>query len=182
MFQEDHGRNESGSPPIGHVIGIRLIPVSSPQQSILEKAEVCYHCGERITGKACQDCSTLCPFDSKKCRWCGFEFKCGGPSIRTQEFEIKAKLIPTFLIRFRLLPESIRFSEDKVVVSTPGVFRLWVNETEVPWNKVAGFDYRSGIFWDSVEIETRGQKPTTIRCLSKDHGRRVRDILRSLEK
>ena len=85
------------------------------------------------------------------------------------------------LIRARLLCESIRFNEEKVVISTPGLFRLWVNEAEVPWNKVAGFDYRSGIIWDSILIETRGQKPTMIRCLSKEDGERFRAILRSLE-
>lgn len=85
------------------------------------------------------------------------------------------------MIRSRFLCESIRCNEEKVVVATPGFCRLWVNESEVPWNKVAGFDYRSGIFWDSVMIETRGQKPTNIRCLSKKDGERFREILRSLE-
>lgn len=141
----------------------------------------CCHCGERISGKACGDCCTLCPSEARICRWCGFEFPQSAKRIRIEDFEIRAKQLPTLLIRLRILCESILFNEEKVVVSTPGLFRLWVNESEVPWNKVAGFDYRSGIFWDSVQIETRGQKPTTIRCLAKKDGERIREILRRLE-
>lgn len=151
------------------------------KETISAEAEVCSHCGERITGKACEDCSTLCPEEAKICRWCGFTFGAPAKKIGIDEFEITAQPLPTFLIRLRFLCESIRFNEEKLVVSTPGFFRLWVNENEVPWNKVAGFDYRSGIFWDAVEIETRGQNPTKIRCLSKQDGERLRDILRSLE-
>jgi RNA polymerase subunit RPABC4/transcription elongation factor Spt4 len=129
------------------------------KEAISENAEICYHCGERITGKICEDCLTMCPENAKLCRWCGFKFRQTTKRIGIEEFEIRAKHLPTFLFRLRLLCKSIRFNEEKVIVSTPGLFRLWVNEAEVPWNKVAGFDYRSGIFWDSVEIETRGQKP-----------------------
>ena len=146
-----------------------------------ENAEVCSHCGERIKGKACEDCLSICPDNAKVCRWCGFKFRSETQKIGIDEFVINAKFLPTLLIRMRFLCESIRFNEEKVVISTPGLFRLWVNEAEVPWNKVAGFDYRSGIFWDSVLIETRGQKPTMIRCLAKGDGERFREILRSLE-
>ena len=151
------------------------------QETIPGNAEMCSHCGERIKGKPCDDCLTLCPENAKVCRWCGFKFRLETETIGIDEFVINARFLPTLLIRSRLLCESIRFNEEKVVISTPGLFRLWVNEAEVPWNKVAGFDYRSGIFWDSVLIETRGQKPTMIRCLSKADGERFREILRSLE-
>jgi len=123
----------------------------------------------------------LAPEEAEKCRWCGYKFPQAKKHIGIEEFEFTAVQLATILLRFRILCESIRFNEEKVVVSTPGLFRLWVNESEVPWNKVAGFDYRSGIFWDSVQIETRGQQPTTIRCLAKEDGERFRDILRSLE-
>lgn len=147
-------------------------------------AELCAACGERVVGKPCGDCLTLCPHDAKKCRWCGHEFKRAAARKMSsfEPFEIVADQLATLLIRLRLLPESIKFSEEKVIVSTPGFLRLWTNENEVPWNKVAGFDYRSGIFWDMVVIETRGQKPTLIRCLAKKDGERVRELLRDLEK
>lgn len=29
-----------------------------------------------------------------------------------------------------------------------GIFRLWLDEDEIPWNKIAQFNYRDGIFWD----------------------------------
>ncbi len=151
------------------------------QSELPDAAQVCAACGERIAGKQCEDCKSLCPEDAKKCRWCGFRFGDSARRIGIEEFEISARLLPTFLMRFRLLPERIRFNEEKLVVSTPGLFHLWVNEAEVPWNKVAGFDYRSGIFWDAVEIETRGQKPTIIRCLAKADGEKFRATLRRLE-
>ena len=144
-------------------------------------AVVCAVCGERVEGKVCEDCKSLCPEDAKKCRWCGYEFAEMSRKIGIDEFEIRALHLPTFLFRRRLLVKRARFNEEKVVISTPGIFHLWVNEAEVPWNKVAGFDYRSGIFWDSVLIETRGQKPTTIGCLKKSDGERLREILRRLE-
>ena len=146
-----------------------------------EGATHCAHCGERVVGKTCDDCKSLCPPDAKKCRWCGYRFAETSRRIGIQEFEIHAKLLPTFLIRGRLIPQTARFNEEKLIISTPGYFWFWNNEAEVPWNKVAGFDYREGIFWDQVKIETRGQDPTTIRCLGKEEGERLREVLRALE-
>ena len=54
-------------------------------------------------------------------------------------------------------------------------------EEEIPWAKVAGFDYHSGIFWDSVRIETRGQSSSTVPCLGKSDGQRIRRLLQELE-
>lgn len=148
---------------------------------ISARATYCAHCGERVVGKICEDCKTLCPEDAKKCRWCGYKFTEVSRRIGISEFEIRAKILPTLLIRGRLIPQRARFNEEKLIISTPGYFWLWNNEAEVPWNKVAGFDYRSGIFWDQVKIETRGQDPTTIRCLGKSEGERLREVLRTLE-
>jgi hypothetical protein len=150
-------------------------------QLIPRGAEHCAHCGERVAGKICGDCRSLCPEEAHKCRWCGFVFADAAKRISVKEFEIRAAHLPTLLIRLRLLPQRARFNEEKLIILTPGIFNLWCNESEVPWNKVAGFDYRSGIFWDSVTIETKGQKPTTIQCLSKSDGEKLRDILRKLE-
>lgn len=52
---------------------------------------------------------------------------------------------------------------------------------EIPWHKVAGFDYLSGIFWDRVRIETRGQSSTELPCLAKSDGKRIREVLQQLE-
>ncbi len=52
---------------------------------------------------------------------------------------------------------------------------------EIPWHKVAGFDYLSGIFWDRVRIKTRGQSSTELPCLAKSDGKRIREVLQQLE-
>lgn len=151
------------------------------KQTIPPNAVHCGHCGERLVGRICDDCRSLCPEDARKCRWCGFIFSDAAKRIGIEDFEILAARLPTFLMRFRLLRQCVQFNEEKLTLVTPGLFYLWTNESEVPWNKVAGFDYRSGIFWDSVTIETRGQKPTVIRCLPKSAGEHLREILRKLE-
>ncbi len=148
---------------------------------IPEDVQVCRHCGERILGQKCAACATLCPDEATKCRWCGSRFEKTPSEMAMEEFTIKAAFPPTLLVRLRLLRESIRFTQEKLIVTTPGFFHLSVHETELPWNKVAGFLYRSGIFWDAVAIETRGQQTTVIRCLTKRDGRRVRETLRKLE-
>ncbi len=151
------------------------------KSEIRNDAAICASCGERVVGKECEDCKSLCPHDATKCRWCGYKFRESTKRIGIKEFSIQAKLLPTLLIRLRLIPQRARFNDEKLVISTPGFFWLWTNDAEVPWNKIAGFDYRSGIIWDAVKIETKGQDPTTIRCLAKQDGQRLRAILQALE-
>ena len=98
-----------------------------------------------------------------------------------EPFVVNAEALPTFLLRGRFLVQSINFTVDKIVISTPGHFNLSRQEEEIPWKKVAGFDYHSGIFWDKVTIETRGQSASTIMCLSKSNGNRIRQVLQALE-
>ena len=145
-------------------------------------AETCNKCGERVEGKPCPDCFVLCPDKAKKCRWCGYEFAPMKSRLKLKPFEVKAKLFPTILLRGRFLCQSIRLDLDKIVIRTPGIFGLSVHYEESPWQKVAGFDYRSGIFWDLVHIETRGQQPMVIGCLAKEDGERIRSVLQQLEK
>ncbi|GGW85815.1 hypothetical protein GCM10007391_19270 [Alteromonas halophila] len=64
---------------------------------------------------------------------------------------------------------------------TPGLFGLWRDSDEIQWSKVAGFSYRTGIFWDRIDIETRGQKPSTILGLDKSDGETLRNVLQKLE-
>jgi hypothetical protein len=50
------------------------------------------------------------------------------------------------------------------------------------WEKVAGFSHRSGIFWDTISIETRGQTSADVTCLSQEDSKRIRGLLQDLEK
>lgn len=97
-------------------------------------------------------------------------------------FTVQARLLPTVLQRGRFLSQTVRFTREKIVISTPGPFNLSRQEEEIPWRKVAGFDYRSGIFWDRVTVETRGQSSSTMACLAKEDGQRIRRMMRQVER
>ncbi len=148
---------------------------------IPEEAEVCRFCGERVEGKPCPDCGSRCPEEARKCRWCGFQFE-KAAALHFEPFRVDASLLPTVLQRGRFIPQSIELTREKIVISTPGVFRLSQRDEEIPWEKVAGFDYRSGLIWDVVRIETRGQSSAIIPCLNKSDGRKIREVLRQLER
>ena len=148
---------------------------------IPKTAAVCRHCGERVEGKVCPDCSARCPESAKKCRWCAHKFEQPQPGMDIDPFTVTAQFFPTFLVRGRLLCQTVSVDRDKILISTPGYFHLSVHEEEIPWNKVAGFDYRSGLIWDMVTIETRGQKASAVPCLSKRDGERLRNVLRRVK-
>jgi len=101
--------------------------------------------------------------------------------MKVDAFTATARLLPTFLQRGRLLPQTMSLTAEKILICTPGVFNLSRQDEEIPWRKVAGFDYKSGIFWDQVTIETRGQSSSKVACLSKADGRRIRKVLQDLE-
>jgi hypothetical protein len=145
-------------------------------------AAVCRFCGERVEGKRCPDCLVNVAEGAIRCRWCGHTFEAAATDLDFESFAVTARVLPTILQRGRFLPQRIRLSKDKIVVSTPGLFALSERDEEIPWHKVAGFDYLSGIFWDRVRIETRGQSSTDLPCLSKSDGRRIRQILQQLER
>ena len=149
---------------------------------IPDDAQVCKACGERIEGRLCPDCLSMCKTEAKKCKWCNYEFENVVGRADFEPFIINADLLPTLVIRGRFLPQKISFNREKIIISTPGLFGLTVSEEEIPWQKVAGFDYHSGIFWDKVKIETRGQTSSVIGCLRKNDGLRIRHILQQLEK
>ena len=146
-----------------------------------DQALVCQFCGERIEGQRCPRCQSMCKTEAVVCRWCNYEFEPVGRFVDLEPFSIKAEQLPTIAFRFRLLPQEMHFSTDKITVSTPGLFYLWVKEEEIPWHKVAGFKYRDGIFWDTVHIETRGQSATEVKGIHKEDGAAVREILQQLE-
>lgn len=149
---------------------------------IPDAAVFCRFCGERVEGKACLQCGARNWPDAAVCRWCGHRY--GGNRPRLQQFEpfeVTAGRLPTFLQRGRFLPQTMSVTPEKILISTPGPFNLSRKEEEIPWNKVAGFDYRSGIFWDQVTIETRGQSSSKVTCLAKADGQRIRQVLQELE-
>jgi ribosomal protein L40E len=149
---------------------------------IPDAATFCRFCGERVEGKGCPQCGARNWPDASVCRWCGHRY--GRTHQRLQPFEpfeVTARLLPTFLQRGRFLPQTMRLTPEKIIIATPGAFNLSRKEEEIPWNKVAGFDYRSGLFWDQVTIETRGQSSSKVPCLAKSDGQRVRQVLQDLE-
>jgi len=144
-------------------------------------ATFCCHCGERVEGKPCNSCGARNWPDAGVCRWCRSTFEQSRAQLEFAPFAVSARAVPTLLQRGRLLAQSIELMRDKIVIRTPGIFNLSCREEEIPWRKVAGFDYHSGILWDRVTIETRGQSASVMACLAKRDGRRIREVLRALE-
>jgi len=70
----------------------------------------------------------------------------------------------------------------KIVITTYGFLAPTSSAEEILWEKATGFSHRSGIFWDAISIETRGQTAATITCLSRDDSKKIRDVLYGLEK
>ena len=148
---------------------------------IPREASVCRHCGERVEGKRCEACGARNWPDAELCRWCRERFEPAGHHLDFESFEVTARLLPTILFRGRFLVQSVSLTREKILVRTPGLFDLTQKEQEIPWAKVAGFDYHSGLFWDSVRIETRGQSSAAVGCLAKEDGERIRELLQMLE-
>ena len=151
------------------------------KSEIPDDAEVCKYCGERIEGQRCPKCHSMCKQDASICKWCSYEFKKERRSLNIRPFEVVAEHLPTLFLRFRLLPQQIKFTTEKIIISTPGFLGLSTYHEEIPWHKVAGFDYRSGVFWDEATIQTRGQTSASIGCLKKGKGEGIRKLLQNLE-
>ncbi|MBP99327.1 MAG: hypothetical protein CL477_01445 [Acidobacteria bacterium] len=148
---------------------------------IPDEAQFCRHCGERVEGKPCPGCGARNWSEAEVCRWCGHRYEAPRGRLEFESFAVTAQLLPTILQRGRFLCQTIRLTQEKIIISTPGIFNLSRQDEEIPWRKVAGFDYRSGIFWDQVTVETRGQSASKMACLTKSEGRRIRQVLQDLE-
>jgi len=148
---------------------------------IPDAATFCRFCGERVEGPQCPECGTRHSPEATLCRWCGCRFEQRPRPVDFESFAVTARALPSVLQRGRFLPQTIELTQEKIVVRTPGPFNLSQREEEIPWRKVAGFDYKSGIFWDKVTIETRGQSSTEMPCLAKSDGKRIRQVLQDLE-
>ena len=88
---------------------------------VQDEALVCCFCGERIEGQRCPRCQAMCKEEAAVCRWCNYEFDPVGKFVEVEPFSIKAERFPTIVFRFRLLPQEMHFSTDKITVSTPGL-------------------------------------------------------------
>ena len=98
-----------------------------------------------------------------------------------EPYSAKASLLPTLLLRGRLIPQEIHLTPEKIVIKTWGFFWLSHMDEEIPWEKIAGYHYHSGWFWDGIEIQTRGQKSNTIGCLPKSAGRTIKASLERMK-
>lgn len=146
-----------------------------------DAAEVCVSCGNRVVGKPCPDCAELARHTAKKCPHCGHSFAREQKIATVAAYTAKAAQLPTMLMRIRLIPQEIHLSPEKIVIQTWGLFWLSRTDEEIPWEKIAGYHYHAGLFWDSVEIQMRGQKANSIGCLPKSSGLKVKEILERMK-
>lgn len=142
-----------------------------------DAATVCPACCRRIEGKPCPECAELAKAAARKCPTCGHNFAREEKTAVVKAFAARAAMVPTLVERGRLIPQEIRLNSEKIVIRTWGL--LWLSHTDddIPWEKIAGYHYHSGWFWDGLEIQTRGQKSNVIRGLPKACGQRIKEIL-----
>ena len=119
--------------------------------------------------------------EATKCRFCGHNFARQQRIATVEPFSAKASLLATVLLRGRFIPQEIHLTPEKILIQTHGF--LWLSRTdeEIPWEKIAGYHYHSGWFWDQVEIQTRGQKANTMGGLPKPEGMRIKQILERMK-
>ena len=149
---------------------------------IPKDASVCRHCGQRIVGVPCPDCASICKPEAKVCQWCGRKIKKRYNLKISEPIEVQSSFFGTLLTKFSLFPQECVFSDEKLLVRTFGFLALTKHEEEIPWEKVAGFQHKNGILWDTIWIETRGQSSACITALNKSDSMRMKVILQRLEK
>ena len=150
--------------------------------AIYKEAAVCKFCGERIEGIRCLNCASICKPEAKVCKWCGKVLPKSGGFKLTKEIEIKATFWGSLLSRGSFHPQRAVFTKDKIIMSTYGFLALTRNDEEILWEKVAGFQHKNGIIWDTIWIETRGQTMASIWGLRRSDAIRIKAIFQKLEK
>ena len=149
---------------------------------IPKQANVCRYCGSRVEGVECPDCKSISRHEAIVCKFCGKSFKKKQGVRLIKPMEIESTFWGTLLTRVSFLPQRVIFSRDKIIVSTPGFFGLTRNDEEILWEKVAGFQHKDGIVWDTIWIETRGQTAASVWGLKKGDALKIKDLLQRLEK
>ena len=150
--------------------------------AIPKQANVCRYCGQRIAGVQCPDCASFCKPEARVCNWCGKKLPKEQSLKITQPIELKSSLLGSILLRMSFFPQEAIFTEEKILIRTYGFMALTKHEEEIPWEKVAGFNYKAGVIWDAVWIQTRGQSSSSITALSKSDSKRIKTLLQKFEK
>ena len=132
-------------------------------------------------GKECPECCEVSKETAKRCAYCGHNFERKEKIAKIEPFSAKASLLATLFLRMRLIPQEIFLTPEKIVIQTWGFFWLSRSDEDIPWEKIAGYHYHAGWFWDSLEIQTRDQTANRIRCLQKPDGLRIQEILEQMK-
>ncbi len=153
------------------------------KSEIPANANVCSFCGTRVQGTLCTDCMSFCPSKAKKCKWCGNSLIEKTKILSSQKnLLVNSEFLPTLLLELKFTPQKVKFTQEKIEITSYSLFGFVSRNEEIPWEKVAGFSHKSGLVWDHIYIETRGQTAGLIKCLSKTNANKIKQLLQKLEK
>lgn len=127
----------------------------------------------------------VCPLGASVCHHCTASFAAVNTAAAMENIPSRsfvANRLGNLLFNFSLVPTRAYTSPDKLVVTHYRLFGLVSSDEEIPWNKVAGFKHRSGIIWDAIAIETRGQSGAWIAPLNKQDASALKAMLQRLER
>ena len=102
-----------------------------------DQAEVCHACGRQIVGKQCPQCAEVAKSAARKCRYRGHDFGREEKIAVIEPYSAKASLLPTLVLRGRLIPQEIHLSPEKILIKTWGLFWLSHTDEEMPWEPVS---------------------------------------------
>ena len=146
-------------------------------------AQVCFACGTRIEGIQCQACMAFCPEGAHLCRCSGSPFNREQQNpVLSESLLIEADAVATLLLQFSLNPQRVLVESEQMTLTSFSFFGFAANPEQLPWEKVAGYSHRSGLFLDSITIETRGQTSAVIQCLSKRSARKLKGVLQDIDR
>lgn len=127
----------------------------------------------------------VCPLGATVCHHCNASFEGVADATAMQNITAHtfvASRTGNTLLNFSLVPTRAYVSPEKLIVTHYRMFGLVSHNEEIPWNKVAGFAHRSGLIWDAISIETRGQSGTVIAPLPKPEALALKAVLQRLER